>query len=116
MSVDSLLQQTMCDLWVHREQWISDCIRKDGDPELTTLEQIRDFSLATNHAICDIGSYQAVMWHREKPIGVYAERREDAGIRCFACDHVPNELPDGFNHHLLNPQVVNGPVELWGDD
>lgn len=103
-------------LFEQREKWLESCIRKHGDPKREPTEQLRDFALANTTYMSTSSSYDAVLWQNEIPVGLYSERYAPGGLACLAYDYIPDELPEGFNRHLLNVDTLYIPVMAMADD
>ena len=96
-----------------RERWIESCVRRYGDPDVDALEQIKrkDFILSSSPSYgFDRTPYQAVLWHKGNAVAIYTDKTGIGGYRSIAYDDIPAVLPDGFNPHLLNWELVYGPT------
>lgn len=105
-----------------RERWIEACVKSYGDPDINALEQIKrkDFVLSSYPSYgFDRTAYQAVLWHKGNAVAIYVDKMGIRGFWCAAYDEIPEVLPDGFNVHLLNWELMYGPTpcaEMERDD
>jgi hypothetical protein len=99
-----------------RENWIKTCVERYGNPEIDALEQIKrkDFILSSYSSSYKLGrvAYQTVIWYKGNAVAMYMDKVGIRGFWSAAYDEIPEVLPDGFNAHLLNWELVYGPSPL----
>ena len=96
-----------------RERWIESCVKRYGDPSVDALEQVKrkDFILSSYRSRgLDREAYQFVLWHKGNAVAMYTDKTGIGGYCSVAYDEIPAVLPDGFNPHLLNWELVYGPT------